>query len=217
MNSMKYYQHNWSIIKYSFSVFTLYLLITSCQGEGNLPILSQQVEKDGVLVYEEIPAFSFINQDSQVITNQTFQGKAYVVDFFFTSCPTICPTLAQQMLRIHDRFETETGLALLSHTIDPKRDTVEKLAHYASNLGVSSERWHFVTGEKTELFGIADDYFNIVVENDDVPEGLDHSGRLVLVDKEKHIRAFCNGTDPKEVDQFMVKIQQLLTEEKKVE
>jgi len=214
---MKYSTDNWSIIKYSCLVFALSLLLASCQGDGGLPILSRQVEKDGVLIHQEIPAFSFVNQDSQMITNETFHEKAYVVDFFFTSCPTICPTLAQQMLRIHDRFETEAGLVLLSHTIDPKRDTVAKLAHYARNLGVSSERWHFVTGEKSELFGIADDYFNIVVENDDVPEGLDHSGRLVLVDKNKHIRAFCNGTDPKEVDQFMVKIQQLLTEEKNVE
>lgn len=214
---MKYSPYNRSIINYPFWMLVISLLLASCQGEGELPILSKQVEKDGNLVYQEIPAFSFVNQDGQAITNQTFRDKAYVVDFFFTSCPTICPTLAQQMLRIHDRFETEAGLVLLSHTIDPKRDTVEKLAHYASNLGVSSDRWHFVTGEKSDLFGIADDYYNIVVENDDVPEGLDHSGRLVLVDKNKHIRAFCNGTDPKEVDQFMVKIQQLLTEEKKVE
>lgn len=121
------------------------------------------------------------------------------------------------MLKIHDHFEAEPGLALLSHTIDPKRDSVAKLAHYASNLGVSSERWHFVTGEKSELYDIADDYFNIVIENADVPEGLDHSGRLVLVDQEKHIRAFCNGTNPDEVDQFIVKIEQLLAEEKKVD
>ncbi len=194
------------------------LLLASC-GSGNkeLPILSRQVEKDGELVYQTIPSFSFINQDSQVVSNETFSEKAYVVDFFFTSCPTICPILAQQMLKIHDHFEAEPKLALLSHTIDPKRDTVAKLAHYADNLGVRSDRWHFVTGQKADLYDIADDYFNIVIENADVPEGIDHSGRLVLVDQQKHIRAFCNGTDPAEVDQFIVKIEQLLAEGRKVD
>ncbi len=199
-------------------MFSVLVIALSC-GSGNkdLPILNRQVEKDGELVHKRIPPFSFINQDSQVVNNETFSGKAYVVDFFFTSCPTICPKLAQEMLKIHDHFEAEPDLALLSHTIDPKRDSVAKLTHYARNLGVSSARWHFVTGEKSELFQIADDYFNIVIENPDVPGGLDHSGRLVLVDKDKHIRAFCNGTDSEEVDQFIVKIEQLLVEEKKVD
>ena len=196
----------------------LVILMLSC-GSNNrdLPILNRQIEKDGELVYRSIPDFSFINQDSQLVSQETFRNKAYVVDFFFTSCPTICPKLAQEMLRIHDHFETEPGLALLSHTIDPRRDSVDKLAHYASNLGVTSSRWHFVTGKKSDLFEIADDYFNIVIENPDVPGGLDHSGRLVLVDEDRHIRAFCNGTDPEEVDQFIVKIEQLLSSKKKVD
>lgn len=197
-------------------VFSMCLMHCGPSGK-ELPILNRKIEKDGALEYQTIPAFSFINQDSQIINHATFEGKAYVVDFFFTSCPTICPKLAQQMLKIHDRFEAEPDLALLSHTIDPKRDSVAKLAHYASNLGVKSERWHFVTGNKSELFDIADDYFNIVIENADVPEGLDHSGRLVLVDQDKHIRAFCNGTNPEEVDQFIVKIEQLLAEAKQVD
>lgn len=213
---MKNSPSNWSR-NLGLSLFGLLLLLNFGCGSGELPILNRQVEKDGELVYRTIPTFSFINQDSQVVNNETFREKAYVVDFFFTSCPTICPTLAQQMLRIYEHFGTEPSLALLSHTIDPKRDSVAKLAHYADNLGVKSDRWHFVTGDKAELFDIADDYFNIVIENADVPEGLDHSGRLVLVDQDKHIRAYCDGTDPKAVDQFIVKIEQLLAEEKKVD
>lgn len=207
-------------LKWSIWVRFLLLLTAAMggcfSGQQQLPILSKQIEKNGTLVYEKIPTFSFVNQDGQRVTPATFAHKAYVVDFFFTSCPTICPTLAQQMLRIYDRFEAEPGLVLLSHTIDPKRDSVARLAKYAANLGVDSDRWHFVTGEKDELFGIADDYFNIVLEDASVPEGLDHSGRIVLVDKEKHIRAYCNGTNPKEVDAFMVKIEQLLAEEKEL-
>lgn len=216
MNDMTKYSINWSISTLIIA-WTVTFFSNCSWKEKPLPILNKQVEKNGALVYRKIPAFSFINQDSQIVTPATFADKAYVVDFFFTSCPTICPTLAQQMLRIHDRFKAEPGLLLLSHTIDPKRDSVAKLAHYAANLGVSSDRWHFVTGDKEEIFAIADDYFNIVIEDQDVPEGLDHSGRLVLVDQQKHIRAFCNGTDPEEVDQFMVKIEQLLTEQKKVD
>ncbi|MEZ5044374.1 MAG: SCO family protein [Saprospiraceae bacterium] len=186
-----------------------YFLI-GCQTKEPLPILSKQTQIDGQLRYESIPAFHFVDQDSQQINLGTFEGKVYVVDFFFTSCPTICPVLAQQMLRIYQHFEHDDRVLLLSHTIDPKRDSVEKLAHYAKNLGVSSNKWHFVTGDKEAIFDIGDDYFNIILENEDAPMGLDHSGRLVLVDRDKHIRSFCNGTDPKEVDRFIKDIELLL-------
>lgn len=184
----------------------------ACGNQNALPILSKPMLENGVSSYERIPDFQFINQDSQLITPATFADKIYVVDFFFTSCPTICPTLAKEMKRIYKHFEEEDKLKLLSHTIDPKRDTVGRLAIYAQNLEASSDKWHFVTGDKRELFEIAEDYFNIVIEDASIPEGLDHSGRIVLVDTQGHIRAFCNGTKPEEVDQFINDIERLLQE-----
>jgi protein SCO1/2 len=178
----------------------------------DLPILGHHEVVDGDTAYHTIPAFSFLNQDSQRVTKQTFAGKAYVVDFFFISCPTICPMLTKQMKRIHDRFETEERLLLLSHTIDPKHDTIPRLAHYAGNLGVTSEKWHFVTGTQDSIYSIADDYFSIAVEDPTVPGGFDHSGRIILVDGQGRIRSFCNGTDPESVDTFMDDIDLLLSE-----
>lgn len=190
------------------SLFAL-LLTAACGEEATLPVLSPKGE-DGQ--YQPIPEFRFLNQDSQWVTPETFAGKAYVADFFFTSCPTICPTMARNMLRIQERFQDETRLLLLSHTIDPKRDTVGRLRHYAENLGALPGKWHFVTGDKDQLYGIAEDYFNIVVEDPTLPDGFDHSARFVLVGPQRRIRAYCTGTDTQAVDEFMNAIETLLHE-----
>jgi len=189
------------------------LLISNCNSDAKrLPILNDQEEVNGELVHKHIPAFRFVNQDSQIVTNQTFAGKAYVADFFFTSCPTICPVMQQHMLEIYQEFEDETKLALISHTIDPRRDTVGRLKQYANNLGINSNKWHIVTGPKDSIYQIADDYFNIVIEDPTLPEGFDHSGRFTLVDPNGHIRAYCNGTDSTEIKIFIHKIERLLDE-----
>lgn len=193
------------------------LVLGGCLSPGiqkvdKLPILGERIVENGDTTYHAIPDFSFVNQDSQLVTNQTFAGKIYVADFFFVSCPTICPVVTKQMLRVHDHFQDEDRLLLLAHSIDPKRDTVDRLANYARNLGVSSEKWHFVTGNKDDIYEIADDYFSIAIESPDAPGGFDHSGRLILVDQNRHVRSFCDGTDPQSVDQFIRDIDLLLNE-----
>ena len=187
--------------------------VAACDSDPEpLPVLNKRVEVEGELQPQQIPEFTFVNQDSQLVTRETFAGKAYVADFFFTSCPTICPIMTRNMLKIYRQFEEEGRLLLLSHTIDPDRDSVGQLRHYAENIGVSSGKWHFVTGQKDSLYAIADDYFNVVVEDPTLPGGYDHSGRLVLIDPAGHIRAYCNGTNDKEVQQFIKDIQRLLHE-----
>jgi len=187
------------------------LFFNSCKSD-ELPILGQPKLLNGQEVPHFIPDFTFVNQDSIVITNATFANNVYVADFFFTSCPSICPKVKTQMLRIHKHFQHEERLVLLSHSIDTKRDTVGRLKYYADNLGVSTPKWHFVTGSKDAIFDIADDYFNIVVDDETAPGGFDHSGRLVLVDQNRHLRSYCNGTDPEEVDRFIKDIEQLIME-----
>lgn len=190
-----------------FSYFRLCLLLSLSS------LASTCHQEEGLPIYQAIPNFEFMNQDSQLISNGNFTGKAYVADFFFTSCPTICPILAQQMLRIHDHFAEDDRLLLLSHTIDPKRDSIPALREYAENLGVTSSKWHFVTGEKSEIYEIAESYFNLAIEDPTLPDGFDHSGRLILVDKSRNIRAFCSGTNAKEVDLMIKKIEKLLYED----
>lgn len=200
-------------MRYLLFVFVFeFFVLGSCgdNSERKLAILGEKHIENGDTIYHTVPDFSFIDQDSQVVNNATFAGKAYVVDFFFVSCPTICPKVTAQMKRIYNKFENEPGLLLLAHTIDTKRDTVPRLKKYAEKAGVSSAKWKFVTGDEDKIFEIADDYFSIAIKDENSPGGFDHSGRLILVDKNRHIRSYCDGTDPASVDQFMKDIELLL-------
>jgi len=115
-------------------------------------------------------------------------------------------------LRIYDKYEDEDLLKLVSHTLDPKRDDVQVLNTYAKNLGVKSDKWLFLTGDKDQIYDLNDDYFIAVVEDDRAPGGIDHSGKIVLVDKEGHVRAFAEGTDPEDVTDFFQDIDRLIKE-----
>ena len=198
-----------------FLIVAAFTAILSCTSDDQtrLPILGNVEIKDGDTTYHEIPQFSFVNQDSLVITNETFADQIYIADFFFTSCPSICPKVKKQMLRMYDRYSEDDRISFLSHSIDTKRDSVARLKQYSSNLGVRSDFWHFVTGDKDKIFSIADDYFVAALEDASAPGGYDHSGRIILVDKDRHIRSFCDGTNENEVDLFMEDIDKLLNEQ----
>ena len=193
----------------------LLIFLHSCRGPvktNQLPVLGHKEYIEGDTIYETIRDFSFVNQDSAEVTNTTFANKIYVVDFFFTSCPTICPKVKKQMMRIHEEFQDESELLFLSHSIDTKRDTVARLKQYANLLDIDQSKWHFVTGEKDSIYAIAEDYFSIAHEDPDAPGGFDHSGRLILVDEKRRVRSFCNGTEAEDVDRFMKDIVTLLNE-----
>ncbi len=191
------------------AVLLAFLLGCSRQEEP-LPILGEISVENGDTIYHTIPDFAFIDQDSQLVTNETFKGKIYVADFFFISCPTICPKITAQMLRIYRHFEDDERVALLAHTIDIKHDTIPRLKEYATKLGVRTDKWHFVTGDKEAIYGIADDYFSIAIEDPDAPGGFDHSGTIILVDDQRRVRSFANGTDPESVDRLIEDMEKLL-------
>lgn len=196
-----------------FCIMVPFVLLSfqGCQyAPQQLPVLGEKDIVNGDTLYHTIPDFSFVNQDSQIVTPSTFAGKVYVVDFFFTSCPTICPKVKRQMLRLYDRYAEDDRISLLSHSIDVRRDTVGRLKDYAEGMGVKAPKWHLVTGDRDAIYDIADDYFSVAVEDDSAPGGFDHSGRLILVDTKRRVRAFCDGTDSKSVDQFMKDIDLLL-------
>jgi protein SCO1 len=197
-------------------VFATFLL--ACNNEvlnQKLPIYGERrgFLPNGDTIFSTIPDFQFIDQDSQVVNNATFEGKIYVADFFFTSCPTICPKVTAQMLRVHEAFKDSARLDLISHTIDPRHDTIPKLRAYAQRLGVmNAKKWHFVRGTQDSVYAIASNYFSSAKENKDSPGGFDHSGLLVLVDKKRRVRATCYGTEPDDVTRFMRDIRTLLNE-----
>ncbi len=206
-------------MKSLFMLIIFACLFTACNvdynknKENKLPVLGEKVEVAGQMIYHTIPDFEFINQDSQLVNNQTFADKVYISDFFFTHCPTICPKMTKQMKRIYDQYANTLEVGFISHSIDPKRDTIGRLQWYAQSIGVeNASRWHFVTGDRDEIYGIADDYFSIALEDEEAPEGFDHSGKIILVDKERRVRSFADGTNEKEVDRLMKDIDKLLAE-----
>ena len=204
------------MIKNSFRVLALAIIVLmacNTQNDEPLPILGNKDIVDGDTIYHTVRDFEFIDQDSQLITPATFADKIYIADFFFISCPTICPKVKKQMLRIQQRFGDNPELMMISHTVDTKRDTVARLKAYSEKIGINTAQWKLVTGIKDSIYSIADDYFSVAVENPEAPGGFDHSGRLILVDKKKMVRSFCDGTDPKAVDKFMEDIDKLLAEQ----
>jgi len=199
---------------------------TEVKDSFELPVLgrSKVVEKEvnGEITYDtiqhKIADFSFVNQDSVVVTNETFSSKVYVADFFFTTCPTICPVMKQQMLRVYDVYKENPEFAIISHTIDPEYDTVALLNDYASRLGASSTTWHFVTGDKDEIYDIAEEsYLSIADEDESAPGGFIHSGAFILIDKEGRIRGVYDGTIEEQVDVLIKDVERLINSYKKTD
>ncbi len=197
-------------------VLIAYFSIVKCGDtkQTPLPIIGERlgIAPNGDTIYPTVRPFKFVNQDSNWVSDKDFEGKIYVSDFFFTHCPTICPKVTAQMLRVYTAFKDSNSVKLISFSIDPRHDTVGRLKEYASGLNVTAPKWNFVTGSKDTIFALARDYFSIATEDPNLPGGFDHSGRLILVDKKRRVRSFCDGTDAKQVDRFMKDIETLLKE-----
>lgn len=196
------------------AVFLLILVACSTQKrEERLPILGKRIVEGSDTIYHTIADFQFVDQDSNIVTQETFKDKIYVADFFFTSCRTICPIMKTQMLRVYDSIKSDPEVLLLSHTIDPEYDTVGLLHDYANRLGVSSDKWHFVTGKQDDIFNIAQtSYFATAMADDAEPDGFIHSGAFLLVDKERRIRGKYDGTKDEDVNRLLRDIARLKKE-----
>ncbi len=191
------------------------LLLLSCieKKETPLPIYGEREIVDGDTLYHTIEDFRFVDQDSSIVTNATFDGKIYVADFFFTSCRTICPVMKTQMKRVYDQIKDDPDVLLLSHTIDPKHDTVALLHDFAERLGVNSAKWHFVTGDLDSIYNVAQrSYFVTALEDSAEPDGFIHSGAFLLIDKDRRVRGTYDGTVDESVDRLLEDIQRLKKE-----
>ncbi|MDG2430967.1 SCO family protein [Flavobacterium sp.] len=135
------------------------------------------------------PKFELVNQNNQKISNETYKGKVYVLDFFFTTCPTICPKMNQSMLSIEKKFFGNPNFGIVSITIDPAHDTPAVLKEHAQLLGATSSNWNFLTGDRQTIFDLANKGFNLYAgENSKVNGGFEHSGLFALIDKNGNIR-----------------------------
>ena len=162
-------------------------------------------------IYHVVPNYELMNQDSQVVTNDLVKGKIHVVNFFFTSCPAICPAMIEQMKRFQGLTNDIEELLILSHTIDPERDTIPKLNQYIIDREIDTRNWHFLYGEREYVHDLGKEGYMVNAMEDDAAEGgFLHSEHFVLIDREGHIRGLYTGTDTEEVDQLNEDIRNLI-------
>jgi len=138
----------------------------------------------------KVPDFSFTNQNGETITNKDYEGKVYVVEFFFSTCPTICPIMNKNMVEIQRKFYGKDNFGIASFSIDPINDTVEALKAYAEKIGVKHPNWHMMTGNLDDILKLSNKGFSLYVKQEEAaPGGFEHSGFFALVDKEGYLRS----------------------------
>ncbi len=180
---------------------------------AELPILGERyVDDNQDTVYHSIADFAFVNQIGDTIRKEDMAGKIYVADFFFTTCPTICPVMKKEMLRVYELFKGDPNFRILSHSIDPSHDTQAVLKDYAEKLGVpDAATWNFLTGDQEKIFEIGQtSYLTTTMADDMEPGGFLHSGAFLLVDQQGRIRGVYDGTKTDQVDRLIADIPKLL-------
>lgn len=214
-------------MKYLFIV-VLFLFIASCGGaeeksdqpsEPNyipLPYIGLHDISAADTFYHVVPEFSLMDQDSQIVTNELVKGKVHVANFFFTSCPAICPAMIEQMKRFQGLTNDIDELVILSHTIDPERDSIPKLNQYILDREIDTHNWHFLYGEREYVHDLGKNGYMVNAMEDEAAEGgFLHSEHFVLIDREGHIRGLYVGTDTEEVNKLNEDIRDLIKYEYK--
>lgn len=176
------------------------------------------IERNGETVfdtiYHTVPEFFLTAQDSSLFSNEQVAGKIHVVNFFFTSCPSICPAMIAQMKRLQGNTADIEELTFLSHTIDPRRDTLARLNWYIETKEIDTHNWYFLYGEQEYVHDLGTKGYMINAMEDEAADGgFLHSEHFVLVDREGHIRGLYVGTDTEEVDRLEQDIRKLIAKE----
>ncbi len=199
-------------------------LLISCSGESNesieeenensyipLPFLGQH-EFDGAdTLYHVVPPYYLLAHDSSEFTNERVAGKIHVVNFFFTSCGSICPAMITQMGILQEKTADIEELIFLSHTIDPVRDTIPKLQAYIAEREIDTKNWFFLWGEQEYVHDLGQDgYIVNAMEDDKADGGFLHSEHFVLIDREGHVRGLYDGTNPEDIDLLDSDIRRLI-------
>ena len=200
------------------SAIIIYLMYTALTPKQRLPIYQPSMVNpelvDSTLHYKKkyhtIANFKLINQNGDTITEQDYDEKIYVADFFFTTCPTICPIMTKNMAEIQSHILDDDEVMLLSHTVTPQIDSVAQLKKYALEKGVVDEKWNLVTGDKKQIYELArKSYLAVKTDGDGGPFDMIHTENFILVDKERRIRGFYDGTDAEEVKKLLEDIELL--------
>ena len=206
--------------KYSYIGIAFIILIF---GIYAVPKIVNKFKTPKLVTIGKVPVFEFTNQDGKLITNSFYNEKVYVVEFFFTTCPTICPKMNENMLKIQNEFYGNLDFGIASFSINPKYDTPKILKEYAETHGATSKNWNFLTGDQGKIYELSNTGFTLYAGEDSNAEGgFEHSGMFALVDKKGNIRsrldeygnpiAFYDGLDQKGVQQIKEDIKILLKE-----
>ena len=196
---------------------------TVVQGDRLDAISNHKNGETGLVTIGPVPKFELTDQNGAKISNKTYLGKVYLVEFFFTTCPSICPIMNRNMVGIQNEFFGNPNFGIASISIDPEHDSSKVLKEHAKTIGVKSSNWHFLTGDKDYIFTIANKGFNLYAgENKNVEGGFEHSGLFALIDKKGNIRCrrdnfgnpilYYDGLDKKGVKAITEDIKKLLNE-----
>lgn len=206
-----------------FSIVTVSLFYNALKPQKTLPIYNpadvnpELVDStvQYVAKYHTIADFSFTNQNGKTITQKDYEGKIYVADFFFTTCGSICPIMTTNMIDIQKAFANNPKVMILSHTVTPEIDSVPVLKKYALEKGVIDSKWNLVTGDKKDIYSMArKSYLAVKLGKPEELYDMVHTENFVLVDAERRVRGFYDGTKKEEVKKLIEDIQWLLTEDK---
>jgi protein SCO1/2 len=162
-------------------------------------------------LYQTIPDFKTVNQYGDSITSKSLDGKIYVADFFFTTCPSICPIMHRNMLNVYEAYKNDKDIKIISYTIDPKHDSVNVLKSYADKLGIAGNTWWLLQGKKEEIYKLSESYL-VRKPEEDAKQLFIHDGYFILVDKQKRIRGTYDGTVPDQVTHLIADIKTLKAE-----
>lgn len=188
-----------------------------------VPKIVAKFQKSDLVEIGPVPTFKLTDQNNKTVSDKDYLGKVYVVEFFFTTCPTICPKMNESMLQLQNEFYGNPNFGIASITIDPVKDTPQVLKEHAGLLGVKHYNWHFLTGDKDYIYSLANKGFNLYAgENNKAAGGFEHSGLFALIDKEGKIRCrkdtqgnpilYYDGLDAAGVEAIKEDIKKLLEE-----
>lgn len=205
-------------MKYNIIMFLV--LLISCKNKSitlpyyDTPDFTPKWEMPDNKTFHQIRSFALLNQENKPFTEKDIEGKICVADFFFTSCPGICPKMTKSMGDIQKEFMNDDEVMLLSHSVNPEKDSVPVLQIYARDVNVNYNRWKLLTGNKDEIYDLGRKYY-FVEEDEGIRKGNDvflHTENFILIDKQRHIRGIYNGLDPNSIENLIRDIR-ILKEE----
>ena len=176
-----------------------------------LPVYNSSYKNENLLT--QLSSFNFLNQEGRKLNKNDWANKILVADFFFTHCPSICPKMTLSLKEVNDSFAKEKSLEIASFTVDPERDSSAQLKKYAALFDLDTNQWNLITGSKKDIYKLARNGFKIVAtDGDGGPDDFIHSDKIVLIDPQKNIRGYYNGTSPDEIKQLIADIKKLENE-----